>query len=353
MTQDRAYQSMLSRFLKMSKIPRLAWIQDVATKRYEDASVALLTEAARETQLAEQKLMLSIGKLAKVAALTRSQLDQSEAAQRALEAIDDRLDVVTSHDRLVEMCRGVLDARDLAKPVEVQARRCAERLCAGNAEAPKQLTTSLFEALLMGRALSTEDLADLLSVKDNEANEQAHDFAHALELLSRDRSTPQARMALAARTVWRRVYMRDDWAALRQSAASASDDALATSLRSSALFATLLSCYSKPPQEHVSIVRPAQALFGSTPEEEDALRARFSADTADGLYGKVSLDKVVAEYASESQKLREYVEGQSVKLEQFFDEVERLVGVEMQQQQQQNQEAYGQDDTLMMDESVA
>jgi nuclear pore complex protein Nup133 len=74
----------------------------------------------------------------------------------------------------------------------------------------KQLTTSLFEALLMGRALSTEDLADLLSVKDNEANEQAHDFAHALELLSRDRSTPQARMALAARTVWRRVYMRDE-----------------------------------------------------------------------------------------------------------------------------------------------
>lgn len=83
--------------------------------------------------------MLSIGKLAKVAAFTRSQLDQSEAAQRALEAIDDRLDVVTSHDRLVEMCRGVLDARDLAKPVEVQARRCAERLCAGNAEAPKQV----------------------------------------------------------------------------------------------------------------------------------------------------------------------------------------------------------------------
>lgn len=85
------------------------------------------------------QLMLSIGKLAKVAALTRSQLEHSEAAQRALEAIDDRLDVVTSHDRLIEMCKGVLDARDLAKPVEVQARRCAERLCARHAEAPKQV----------------------------------------------------------------------------------------------------------------------------------------------------------------------------------------------------------------------
>ena len=141
------------------------------------------------------------------------------------------------------------------------------------------------------------------------------------------------------------------WAALRQSAASSSDDALATSLRGTALFSTLLSCYSKPAQEQVSVLRPAQALFGNTPEEEDALRARFSADTAGGLYSKVSVDKVAAEHASESQRLRECVEGQSVKLEEFFDEVERLVGVEM--QQQQNQEASGQDETLMMDESIA
>ena len=56
MTQDRAHQSMLSKFLKMSNVPRLAWIHDVVTKRYEDASIALLTEAARETQLAEQKV---------------------------------------------------------------------------------------------------------------------------------------------------------------------------------------------------------------------------------------------------------------------------------------------------------
>lgn len=73
-----------------------------------------------------------------------------------------------------------------------------------------QLTASLFEALLTGRALGTEDLADLLSVKDNESDEQVNDFAHAVDLLARDTATPQARIALAVRTVWRRVYLRDE-----------------------------------------------------------------------------------------------------------------------------------------------
>lgn len=125
---------------------------------------------------------------------------------------------------------------------------------------------------------------------------------------------------------------------------------LAASLRGTALFSTLLSCYSKPAQEQVTVLRPAQALFSNTPEEEDALRARFSADTASALYSKIGVDKVVSEYADESQRLKGFVEGQSVKLEEFFDEVERLVGVEM---QQQSQEAYRQNETLMMDDSMA
>ena len=137
------YEGMLSSFLQQSNVPRLSWVQDVASQRFDDASAALLEEAARETQLAEQKLMLSLGKLAKVATLTRDQLCSSEAAQRSLEAIDDRLDIVATHDRLVELCRATLDARDFAKPVSSQAKACVSRLCNNQTESMQKVSRTL------------------------------------------------------------------------------------------------------------------------------------------------------------------------------------------------------------------
>lgn len=56
MTQDTAYGPMLSKFLKLRRLPSLAWMQDVAEGRVEDASLALLEQAANEENLAEQKV---------------------------------------------------------------------------------------------------------------------------------------------------------------------------------------------------------------------------------------------------------------------------------------------------------
>ena len=50
---------MLSMFLKTANVPRLAWLQDIATQDYEQAAAALLQEAAVETRLAEQKVKSS------------------------------------------------------------------------------------------------------------------------------------------------------------------------------------------------------------------------------------------------------------------------------------------------------
>lgn len=74
--------------------------------------------------------MLSIGKLARVAKMTRAQLQDSEEAQKVVESVDDRLDIVASHDKLLEACQSVLDARDLARNMQSQAEACAERLYA-------------------------------------------------------------------------------------------------------------------------------------------------------------------------------------------------------------------------------
>lgn len=85
------------------------------------------------------QFMLSISKLARVAACTRAEAERSEPVQQTLEAIDDRLDIVASHDRLMEVCKTVLDPRDLLKPVETQATVLMGRLCsrATNAEVMK------------------------------------------------------------------------------------------------------------------------------------------------------------------------------------------------------------------------
>lgn len=72
--------------------------------------------------------MLSIGKLARVAGYTRNQIESSERIQQLLEVIDDRLDIAASHDRLLDLCKSVSDARDVLKPVETQAAGATERL---------------------------------------------------------------------------------------------------------------------------------------------------------------------------------------------------------------------------------
>lgn len=137
------YEPLLSAFLAQADVPRLSWIQDVSCARYSSASAALLEEATRETRLAEQKLLLSLGKLAKVADLTRDQLASSEGTQREIDAVDERLDVTATHERLIELCRVTLDARDLAKPVEAQAKECVARLCGNQSEPMQSVSAAL------------------------------------------------------------------------------------------------------------------------------------------------------------------------------------------------------------------
>ena len=55
-----------------------------------------------------------------------------------------------------------------------------------------------------------EDLVDLFSLKDNAPGPQSRDYAYSLEILGRDRQTPQTRRDIASKCVWRRVYLADE-----------------------------------------------------------------------------------------------------------------------------------------------
>ena len=87
------------------------------------------------------QLMLSIGKLARVADMTRAEFASSEKAQRAIENIDDRMDIVQSHVRLIDACKEVLDPRDLARSAADQAKACTERLCSRTEGVTNQAST--------------------------------------------------------------------------------------------------------------------------------------------------------------------------------------------------------------------
>jgi hypothetical protein len=51
LTQDEVYAPLLLKFLDSTDNARIAWVQDIATKRYEHAAQSLLKESEHEPKL--------------------------------------------------------------------------------------------------------------------------------------------------------------------------------------------------------------------------------------------------------------------------------------------------------------
>lgn len=207
-----------------------------------------------------------------------------------------------------------------------------------------QMLQALFEALLTGSSLGTEALIDLFSLKDNDTPETVYDYAHALDILVRDKTTPKARLQVALSTIWRRIYLRDNWSDIGQSTSTLSDEAIASSLQSTALFATLSALAERDSAslDENLILRPSQAFFTSSAEEESALKTRFSSSK---MYEGLHVESVIEKCEADSRDLRELVDGSgNTKLEEFFDEVQRLV---LQSREEQVGEADAEGDDTM------
>jgi nuclear pore complex protein Nup133 len=73
------------------------------------------------------------------------------------------------------------------------------------------LFKQLVKNLLTGKALSIEDMVDLLTLKDNTDGDAPVDYATALHLLAQAKDLPAARQQAAFCSVWRRVYTHDKY----------------------------------------------------------------------------------------------------------------------------------------------
>lgn len=72
-----------------------------------------------------------------------------------------------------------------------------------------QTFRNLVRNTLQKRALSVEDMIDGLTLKDN--TESVEDYATALHLLARTNDIPSSRKLSAFRSIWRRIYLHDEY----------------------------------------------------------------------------------------------------------------------------------------------
>ncbi|KAK4053848.1 hypothetical protein OIV83_001504 [Microbotryomycetes sp. JL201] len=268
--QDDAYKSLLTKFLDETRYDHVAWLNDIAIGRYDKARLTLVASASHEPNVIQQKLMLSLGKLAHVAQANQRTL-AGEPMQRAIEAIDDKLDLVNTQEGLRDVLTAVLSGPESRSPLDQQAAAITARVARSLSDRPAQtnLFNNILADLLRGSALSPEDLIDLLSLKDN-TGEQSTDYAAALEVLVRAQTLPEARRQMTLRAIWRRVYLHDDWNMLHQ-AHGLTDDELAEALRQTALYSTLVAASSADHPDSIYL-DPRQSLFRL---ESDELIARF------------------------------------------------------------------------------
>lgn len=355
LSQDENVYGLLKGYLDANPgLGRVAWLHDLVLDDPLSAKTRLLQQADGErSSIASRRLMLSVAKLCHVSELSESQI-ATQSEQSAIEVLDDQLDLVNVHSRIREALSSSTDDDNLneavgllgeARPgfrdVSVAVLICLFlwttvaniRLCA-----PSQLFIKLANALIEGKALLCEDLIDLLTLHD--ANESSlADFALAIEVFVRAKGIPQARAECALTSLWRRVILFDDWAAVTQTT-NLADEEVAMRLRSTALYQTMLAAASN---ESTSEAIRAPAQCGVAPSVE-ALQARLAEamlptsieqeatneegagqeeiTTAHGLLGRVLQD-----CHGEIYELQEVLE--SAHLDQWYAEVQRLVQLQL------------------------
>ncbi|TXT07474.1 hypothetical protein VHUM_03194 [Vanrija humicola] len=216
LSQDEVYGSLLSAFFQQFPHPKLSWLHDIASKRYGDAAAALFEVDRGTIELDQKHILSSIAKLSAVAEI-KSRGD-SEARSR----LDDELDIINVENALQD---AIVDAA----PTTVLVERPAYT----------RLLTQLISRLLAGDALDVEGLVDVLTLKDNIGGRE-RDAAIALERLVADTALPEARKQVALISVWRRVFIRDDWAQIAQTAGR-SEEAQRQLQRQTLTYQTLLA----------------------------------------------------------------------------------------------------------------
>ncbi|KAJ3755523.1 hypothetical protein EV360DRAFT_96127 [Lentinula raphanica] len=312
-SQDDAHTVYIDKFFEQNPTPSLSWLNDLGKKRYLEAADALLTEAQQTVNLEVKHLELSIGKLANLAHLRKM---EGTVDVSLYDAFHDALDVVSVHEALLDEFKAVVANMRSRRSLDTQVDTILKEKATLLFE-KRELTNifrNLVKDLLQGKALSVEDTVDVLMLKDN--FETMGDYATALHLLACG-NLPGARKHAAFRTVWRRIYLHDDWQAI-QKTSGVGDAELIQRFRQTALYTTFLDILSRPDEEQPDGFEtdPDIALIVPTIEE---LSSRWPGIPQD------QIERIHEDYNLECDRLGEF------ELDEAYARVRELAEFEISQ----------------------
>ncbi|WVQ93625.1 hypothetical protein IAU59_000701 [Kwoniella sp. CBS 9459] len=307
LTQDEVYGSLVSRFFEEHSYPELEWMHHLACRRY-GAAAGALTDVMKDQStkaLEQQHLVGSIAKLAAVAEV-RSKGVSADRKRRLIE-LDDELDLINVQNGLRESLLPAKAPGGRSRPVQLENQIT---LLSGR-PAFAHLFVELAQQLINGAALDLESLVDVLTLKDN--YERSDDAAIALERLLHDTTLPEGRKQVALLSVWRRVYIRDDWAAISNTTGR-SEQAQRAKIRDTLAYQTIRAVNEIKDFPRNLILSP---FTSSQPPLLAELAARFPTSTAD------EVESLMRDHEAEIEALNRYLRENG--LEERVREVAELV----------------------------
>ncbi|KAG5941209.1 hypothetical protein E4U53_007464, partial [Claviceps sorghi] len=213
-----------TRFLRSRpELARISWINDVQQEKDVDHAAETLVDLAlkNEEQVWKKKIELSLGKLALLAeaeaeskehSLFKVKSDDTRREER-LRQVENELLVVRIQDQLYKQIApstyaAVDRAAALSFAIDAHSTNIPRRQ-----KALLQLFSEGMERLLDHQALSPMYLVDMLtlvSLKPEARDEIADPFWMALKVANDSCHSDEIKQA--KRLVWRRLFIRDDWA---------------------------------------------------------------------------------------------------------------------------------------------
>ncbi|PHH84997.1 hypothetical protein CDD83_1065 [Cordyceps sp. RAO-2017] len=309
-----------TRFLRSRPgLARISWINDIQQEKDVDHAADTLMSLAltAEDQVWKKKIELSLGKLALLAeAETEPQPQQhsftvkSDAAvrEKKLERVEKELIMVRIQDCLYnQILPSTYDAVDSAAALnfalELHSTNVPRRQ-----KALLQLFTDGMAKLLDHQALDAMSLIDLLTLValgPESREEIVHPFWMALKVA--DSACHSDEVRDAKKLIWRRLFIRDDWAKLNDTQLK-DDVEVVSRIAETELCAMFTDCIRyQDPKEPFRYVEPQEVLGVFT----ETLDRRFQ-NFADNEQAKLVEamrweDKVLAQYM-EKNRLSKWVQ---------------------------------------------
>lgn len=319
--QNDSYRPYIDSFFSRHPYPSVSWVHDLGNGRWRSASCSLLAQSEFTLDLDARHAMLSIGKLAQ---LVDSEKSSSSTAQSTLDAFHDGLDYISVHKKLIDELRAPLAGskirQSLESQVDIITKTIAPSLKAKLYPGFYSELRSCIKSLLQNHALGVEDLIDVLTLK-----ESTLDFVVALQLIQNTKSIPEARRVSAKRTIWRRIYIHDDWASISKTA-NKTDTQLVERFRKSALYNTIKDEVRRLDLERST---PLQVEDISTSkillpiQEAVILPSRRELESRWPGHADEQLDALLRDYENEKQRLA------SLELDPIVHRIKELVVQEL------------------------